>query len=154
VNEVSGYSRVGPGIWGHIKPDVVEYGGGLVVSNNGAITVREHGETATELIRSTLNGGNAIGKDSVGTSFAAPKVAHIAAKLSQLYPDESVNLTRAFIAQGARLPGGHFQTRLQLAYNILGMAFLHLIELQKIQTIELLFIALEKLNRKRGICIL
>jgi hypothetical protein len=109
LNEVSGYSRTGPGIWGHIKPDVVEYGGGVVFSKNGAITVKEHGETATELIRSTLNGGNAYGKDSVGTSFAAPKVAHIAAKLSQLYPEESVNLTRAFIAQGARLPGGHFQ---------------------------------------------
>ena len=66
-------------------------------------------KTATELIRSTMHGGSAIGKDSVGTSFATPKVAHIAAKLKELYPSEGVNLIRAFIAQGARLPGNHFK---------------------------------------------
>lgn len=108
VDEVSGYSRVGAGIWGHIKPDVVEYGGGIVFSNNGIVRVKEHAETATELIRSTLHGGNAFGKDSVGTSFSTPKVAHIAAKLKQLYPNDGMNLIRALIAQGARLPGDYF----------------------------------------------
>ncbi len=108
VNEISGYSRIGTGIWGHIKPDVVEYGGGVVFSDDGI--VKEHAETATELVRSTLHGGNAFGKDSVGTSFSAPKVAHIAAKLKHLYPDEGANLIRAFIVQGARLPGNYFYT--------------------------------------------
>ena len=109
-HEVSGYSRIGSGIWGQIKPDVVEYGGGIVRSLNFPLAVREHSATATELIRSTLNGGgNTIGKDSVGTSFAAPKVAHIAAKLKKLYPNEGVNLLRAFIVQGARLPNNHFE---------------------------------------------
>lgn len=109
-NEVSGYSRVGMGIWRQIKPDVVEYGGGIVRTITSPITVKEHAYTATELIRSTMHGGNVIGKDSVGTSFATPKVAHIAARLKELYPDENVNLIRAFIAQGARLPGNHFET--------------------------------------------
>ncbi|NVK64880.1 MAG: S8 family peptidase [Flavobacteriales bacterium] len=106
--DVSAFSRVGNGIWGHIKPDVVEYGGALVVSKNGLNQVREHQSLAPELIRSTLHGGGAIGRDSVGTSFATPKVSHIAARLKQLYPDEGNNLIRAFIAQGARLPNGHF----------------------------------------------
>jgi len=106
--EISAFSRVGNGIWGHIKPDVVEYGGGIVQSKNGILRVKEHSETATELIRSTLHGGNAYGKDSVGTSFAAPKVAHIAVKLKELYPDEDINLIRALIVQGARPPGQYF----------------------------------------------
>jgi hypothetical protein len=106
--EISAYSRIGTGIWGHIKPDVVEYGGGIVVSKNGMNLVREHKQTATELIRSTLNGGLAIGKDSSGTSFSTPKVTHIVAMLKNLYPNEGVNILRAFVAQGARLPGHHF----------------------------------------------
>ncbi len=109
-NDVSGFSRIGIGIWGHIKPDVVEYGGGIVSSKNGILNVKEHAEMATELIRSTLHGGNVVGKDSVGTSFSTPKVSHIAAKLMELYPEEGVNLIRAFIAQGARLPGSYFST--------------------------------------------
>lgn len=106
--EVSPFSRIGTGIWGKIKPDVVEYGGGLVTSRNGLNQIREHKATSPELIRSTLHGGGAVGKDSVGTSFSTPKVAHIAAMLKQLYPDEKNNLIRAFIAQGARLPNKHF----------------------------------------------
>src|SRR5699024_9455623 len=34
-DEIAPYSRIGTGIWGHIKPDVVEYGGGMKVSKNG-----------------------------------------------------------------------------------------------------------------------
>jgi hypothetical protein len=107
-HEVSAYSRIGTGIWGHIKPDVVEFGGAIVLSTDGTLRLKEHIETATELVRSTLYGGKAIGKDSVGTSYSAPKVTHIAARLKQLYPEEGINLIRAFIAQGARLPGNFF----------------------------------------------
>lgn len=109
ADEISAFSRIGTGIWGQVKPDVVEYGGGIVYSDGSVIRVKEHPETATELIRSTLHGGNAFGKDSVGTSFAAPKVTHIAARLKQIYPDEGVNVIRALIAQGARLPKSYFE---------------------------------------------
>lgn len=107
-NEISAFSRIGTGIWNTIKPDVVECGGGVIMSKNGMTQIREHETTSPELIRSTLHGGSAIGKDSVGTSFSTPKVAHLAAILKQLYPDENVNLIRALIAQGARLPGAFF----------------------------------------------
>lgn len=110
AGDVSPFSRIGTGMWGEIKPDVVEYGGGLVSSRNGFNQIRKHEITSPELIRSTLHGGGAIGKDSVGTSFSTPKVAHIAAILKQLYPEEQSNLIRAFIAQGARLPNEHFRT--------------------------------------------
>jgi hypothetical protein len=107
-NEISAFSRTGPGIWNMIKPDVVEYGGGQIVSKDGALRINENEHTSPELVRSTLNGGNAIGRDSVGTSFAAPKVSHIAAQLLKLYPDENINLIRALIVQGARLPEPFF----------------------------------------------
>lgn len=107
-NDISAFSRIGTGIWETIKPDVVENGGGLIISRNGTFLIKQHEVTSPELIRSTLHGGGAIGKDSVGTSFSTPKVTHIAAILKQFYPDESVNLIRAFIVQGARLPNDFF----------------------------------------------
>jgi hypothetical protein len=107
--EVSAFSRIGPGIWNTIKPDIVEYGGGFVLSKNGLQLVRATEATSPELLRSTLDGGPAVGRDAVGTSFSAPKVAHIAARLQELYPSENVNLLRALIIQGARLPNDFFQ---------------------------------------------
>jgi len=107
-DDVSAFSRVGTGIWGMIKPDVVEYGGGLVISRSGNL-ISSKESISPELIRSTLNGGSAIGSDVVGTSFATPKVAHIAAQLLKLYPDEDISLLRALIVQGARLPNSFFE---------------------------------------------
>lgn len=109
-NEISAFSRIGTGIWETIKPDVVEFGGGVVISQNGQMLIKNNPETSLELIHSTLHGGKAVGKDTVGTSFAAPKVTHIAAILKQLYPAENSSLLRAFIAQGARLPSPFFTT--------------------------------------------
>jgi Subtilase family len=106
--EVSAFSRVGPGIWSHVKPDVVEFGGGLTITKGSNKRVRHNDDTCTETIRSTNDGGNAFAKDVVGTSFAAPRVTSIIAELRKLYPTETINLLRALLVQGARLPGGHF----------------------------------------------
>jgi hypothetical protein len=107
--DISPFSRAGFGIWDEIKPDVVETGGGLVASKYRPILIRENQYTSPELLHSTLHGGTAYGRDSVGTSFAAPKVSHIVAQLKKLYPDENVNLLRALVVQGARLPGEYFE---------------------------------------------
>lgn len=107
-DEVSPFSRIGTGIWGMIKPDIVEYGGGLTVSKTGNI-VSGKNSISPELIRSTLDGGSAIGNDIVGTSFSTPKVSHIVAQLLKLYPDEDINLLRALVVHGARLPNNFFE---------------------------------------------
>ena len=107
-NEVSAFSRIGFGIWDTIKPDVVEYGGGLVVSKNSIMLVAEKDELSPELLRSTLHGGPSISKDEVGTSYAAPKVTYILAQLKKIYPDENNNILRTLLIQGARLPESHF----------------------------------------------
>jgi len=121
INEVAAYSRIGIGIWGHIKPDIVEYGGGLMISKNGMNLISTK-DTATELISSTLNGGGAFAKESVGTSFATPKAVHIAAELYKLYSLENNvnNLIRALIVQGARLPNTLFQTPTKIGMQQLG----------------------------------
>jgi subtilisin family serine protease len=45
-----------------------------------------------------------MSRDDVGTSFAAPKVSHIAAILQSLFPERSALLYRALIVQSARWP--------------------------------------------------
>jgi hypothetical protein len=51
-----------------------------------------------------MHGGPSVGRDDVGTSFAAPKVAHIAAQIQAAFPDASTLLYRALIIQSARWP--------------------------------------------------
>ena len=61
-------------------------------------------ECYPNLVRSTLRGGPAFDRDDVGTSYAAPKVARIAAHLQATLPEESSLLYRALIVQSARWP--------------------------------------------------
>ncbi|MCE2893675.1 MAG: S8 family peptidase [Flammeovirgaceae bacterium] len=107
-DQPSSFSRAGLGLWGMIKPDVVEYGGDWVREKNNDPNLSLEAATTIQTVRSTLNGGHAIGKDVVGTSFSAPKVAHILAQLQNAFPSEPVNLYRALLVQSARLPEAAF----------------------------------------------
>ncbi|MGV8093218.1 MAG: S8 family peptidase [Mangrovibacterium sp.] len=118
--DISPFSRAGFGIWDEIKPDVVETGGGLVASKYRPVLVRENQYTSPELLHSTLHGGTAYGRGSVGTSFAAPKVSHIVAQLKKLYPEENVNLLRALVVQGARLPNDYFENPTPKSIRFMG----------------------------------
>jgi hypothetical protein len=100
----SAFSCSGLGIWETIKPEVVEYGGDLVKDEGTPPNITYPTNVCPELVRSTLNGGPAVASDKVGTSFAAPKVSHIAACIAAELPDESCLLYRALIVQSARLP--------------------------------------------------
>ena len=118
----SAFSRVGLGIWDSIKPEVVEYGGDFLVSgNNPAIVdVPTLGrDRYPELVRSTLHGGPAFDRDEVGTSFAAPKVTRIAARLQSILPKESCLLYRALIVQSARWPAWASQLSRDEQANVL-----------------------------------
>lgn len=105
--ETSAFSRCGLGIWDSIKPEVVEFGGDCLYSagNPPSVGTPDVGSACyPELVRSTRNGGPAISRDSVGTSYAAPKVARIAARLQAALPEESCLLYRALIIQSAQWP--------------------------------------------------
>jgi hypothetical protein len=100
----SAFSCTGYGIWDSIKPEVVEYGGGLVKDEGNPPSFSTPTDVCPELVRTTRGGAPAIAADNIGTSFAAPKVAHIAAALAANFPQESCLLYKALIVQSARLP--------------------------------------------------
>lgn len=105
--EPSAFSRSGLGIWDSIKPEVVEFGGDFLRTPGDAPSVTAPGhakECYPPLVRSTLHGGPAFDRDDVGTSYAAPKVTRIAARLQSVLPEESCLLYRALIVQSARWP--------------------------------------------------
>lgn len=94
-------TRSGPSINGAIKPDFVEHAGNLaLVRLTGRTTHRGLGVVTT-------NGSFAAGhafREEVGTSFAAPVVAHRAAKLLRRVPAASHNLLRALLGAHADWP--------------------------------------------------
>ncbi len=104
----SAFSRSGPGIWGVIKPEIVEYGGDDLHTNNVPVDVQSGGtipDACPELVRSTMYPpGPAVDRDETGTSFSTPKVSRIAARLQSILPGEPALLYRALIVQSAHWP--------------------------------------------------
>lgn len=100
----SSFARTGPGIWGVIKPEVVEYGGDFAYDRGTPVSLSVAKEISPQLVRSTLHGGPPFANDNVGTSFSAPKVSHILAVIQALLPDEPALLYRGLLIQSARWP--------------------------------------------------
>ncbi len=96
---ISSFSRSGPGMWNCVKPDVVEYGGDFIREKTGVL-VSPHNDVSVSVVTA---GGNRTGY-AVGTSFAAPKVAHIIAQIAKRFPNDSTLLYKALVVQSARLP--------------------------------------------------
>jgi hypothetical protein len=98
----SPFTRSGPGISNAIKPELCHYGG-----NYAADVQTSRRVTPTELSVVSLNREylQKLFCTDNGTSFAAPRVAHIAAQLFAEYSTESANLIRALIAASAQVPG-------------------------------------------------
>jgi hypothetical protein len=88
-----------------IKPEVVEEAGNVAwdsilkawVENNPGLRVTTTGHE--------FAAGKLLARVE-GTSFSAPRVSHLAARLVGRYPEASPNLLRALIVQSARLPEG------------------------------------------------
>ncbi|HTE24129.1 S8 family peptidase [Flavitalea sp.] len=112
---VSSFSRSGPGMWGCIKPDVVEYGGDFLREKNGFL-ITQHNTTSAHVVKT---GANRTGF-AVGTSFAAPKVGHIIAQLAKKFPNDSTLLYKALVIQSARLPEHVFHNPNDAALRVLG----------------------------------
>ncbi|HEY1794202.1 MAG TPA: S8 family peptidase [Opitutaceae bacterium] len=101
----SAFSRAGFGMWDSIKPEVVELAGDYVRDGGNPPQLSCPPEVCPELVRSTLHAvGPGFARDAIGTSFAAPKVAHIAARIASMYPAQSSLLHRALVVHSARWP--------------------------------------------------
>lgn len=94
------FTRSGLSVGNAIKPDFVDDAGNAAVTRNNRIRYQGLGLPS-------FNSGFAAGhilREDFGTSFAAPIVAHKAAKLVGKFPDWSVNLARAILAVHAKWP--------------------------------------------------
>lgn len=100
TNELSPFSRTGPGAYKAVKPDVVEFGGNWVLNDSGQIDLVNAGVATVSL----GDGRGRLFSVTAGTSFAAPRVARLAADIWSRYPDASANLVRAFLGIAARIP--------------------------------------------------
>lgn len=107
----SPFTRTGFGVDGMIKPDVVDFGGDLALDLSyreglGLPKVSQLGDNVAGVSVVTLskNFQSSLFHICSGTSFAAPRVANIAAQLFTKYPDASSNLIRALIVNSAVLP--------------------------------------------------
>ncbi|WP_256874506.1 S8 family peptidase [Nostoc sp. C057] len=115
IANLSGYpspfTRTGFGVDGMIKPDVVDFGGDLVLDLSYRETL---GLPKVNVLPDSVAGVSVLTlckdfKSSLfhicsGTSFAAPRVANLAAQLFTKYPQASSNLIRALIVNSAVLP--------------------------------------------------
>lgn len=94
-------TRCGPSINDAIKPDIVEHAGNVAISRTGG------GFRHAGLGVVSFNGGFASGQafsEDIGTSYAAPLIAHKAARLLAELPDATPNMLRALIGAHARWP--------------------------------------------------
>ncbi|TGY42821.1 S8 family peptidase [Clostridium sartagoforme] len=98
---LSTFSRVGPGVNNSIKPDFVGYGGDYAIKQN----ILERRIKVNNQGTSKLVFGNDLDNIflfDIGTSYAAPYVSHIAAKIVGKYPNISNNMIRCLLANSAR----------------------------------------------------
>ncbi len=97
--EPSPFTRAGPGAADGIKPDVVHHGGNWALNDVDLVERSDFGVSAI----STKGGGEQpyFGVAN-GTSYAAPLVTRVAAKILNRYPSSGANLLRALIGASAR----------------------------------------------------
>jgi hypothetical protein len=93
------------GIKNVIKPELVEVAGNLAYDTLTKTWVDNEPGLRVVTTNPRFATGALLGFVH-GTSFSAPRVAHLASRLIERYPDASPNLLRALLVQSARPPEG------------------------------------------------
>jgi hypothetical protein len=108
ADELSPFTRTGPGPNSAIKPDLVEYGGNVAIDLRvgGAPRFNQPDPNISEIGLKHSYAGARLFTPLIGTSFAAPKVTNLAGRLLSEYPDSSTNLLRALLLLNAKWPEG------------------------------------------------
>jgi hypothetical protein len=97
----SPFTRSGPGLGGSIKPELCEIGGNQIFDGQ-VQSVRNIAECS--VVSMNREYVQRLFRTDTGTSYAAPKVAHIAARLLRTFPNASANLIRALLVASAQVP--------------------------------------------------
>ncbi len=101
INQPSPFSRCGPGIKGSIKPEFVAYGGNYAVDTRSDNLI--HNLLGEVSLSKDFAAGSLVAED-IGTSYSAPYVAHLTARIFSIYPNATVNQIRALLASHAGMP--------------------------------------------------
>jgi len=105
-DQPSPFTRCGCSIKGAVKPDLVAYGGNRAIDpRTMSVSNLWLGELSTS---KDFTDGRLLAEES-GTSFAAPHVAHAAARLLAEVPEASANLLRALLVANAKIPAASFE---------------------------------------------
>ena len=118
AQQPSPFTRTGLGINGMIKPELVEYGGNLILSESHGRIVEDKGGKLALLNNKVTD--NIIQFD-VGTSFAAPKLAHLAGKITNHFPNKSANFIKNMLLVGADypfIPDDHFYCSIPIRIGV------------------------------------
>lgn len=123
LDQPSPFTRTGPGPCGALKPEVVDYGGNLYVDLRDMSGRAKGGNELGELSTShAFASGNLFSVQS-GTSYAAARVSHLAARLLNEYPEASADLLRALVVAHSHHPVPSqmlFNGDGELAYRLVG----------------------------------
>jgi hypothetical protein len=96
----SPFTRTGFGVDGMIKPELVDFGGDLVIDRERVID----NEPGVAILTLAKDYSGLLFRAYCGTSFSAPRIANMAAQLFTQFPNATSNLIRALIANSATLP--------------------------------------------------
>ena len=100
----SPFTRHGPSVNEAIKPELVDYGGNMLVNvRAGRRPIAGH-QGVGELSASRDFAAGHPFAENAGTSFAAPRVANAAARILGELPGANVDLCRALLVSHARTP--------------------------------------------------
>jgi hypothetical protein len=101
VNEVSPFSRTGPGAGRAVKPDMVAFGGNWVITDVGRLDSNNLG---VGVVSTTTPTAGRLFQMGSGTSYSAPRITRLAADVWGAYPEASANLVRCIVALSCRAP--------------------------------------------------
>ena len=100
-HQPSPFTRTGAGINGMIKPELVEYGGNLILAENYSRITDDIGGKIALLNNKVTED---IIKYGYGTSYSAPKLAYLAGKISNKFPQKSANFIKNMLLIGSDYP--------------------------------------------------
>ena len=103
-DQPSPFTRCGPSVNGSLKPDLVDYGGNLLIDSRPENRPMTGQQGVGELSLSYNFAAGQLFKEVSGTSFAAPRVANAAARILAEWPSASANLCRAMLVAHASTP--------------------------------------------------
>lgn len=118
INEITSYSRRGPGFNGFSKPDLTAYGGSLSLFA-GSVSVPE------DKFSLLLDKNGKLTPDA-GTSYTAPIVAGDLAEILNTVPDQDILLAKALLLHNAKPiwdDEGMTEEELTFAHNLYGRGF-------------------------------